>query len=140
MSLSSDYPDDFLKLWDIYPRFPVGRSKKRPSYESFVRAKKRCNFTPEDIEAIRLNIEDRKRHCTTWQTGNKYGPPMFSTYMNQELWNEPFERLRWHPSHKPLEATEAPAWQAKGFPSPEAYRAHVDRVMQEELDKLRVRH
>lgn len=139
MSLTSDYPEDFLKLWEAYPKHPTGRSKKRPSYEAYVRAKRRCGFTPEDLEAIRLNIEDRKRHCTTWQTGNKYGPVMFSTYMNQELWNEPFERLRSHASHRFI-PPETPVWQEKGFPSPEAYRAHVDRVAMEHLASLKVKH
>lgn len=122
MSLTSVYPDDFLKLWEAYPKHPVGRSKKRPSYNAFAAAKKRLSFTPDELEQIRLNIEDRKKHCETWQSGNKYGPPMMATYFNQELWNEPFKPIRSHMARS--EEVYVPSWKAQGFASPEAYEAH----------------
>lgn len=74
MPLQRIYPDDFLRLWAAYPKWPVGRSKKELSYKAFSTAKRALGFTQADIAAIEANIEERKRYCETWQKGNKFGP------------------------------------------------------------------
>lgn len=94
MALEDRYSPEFERLWKVYPKWPTGRSKKFPSYRAFCNANKALNFTAEDLAEIELNIEQRKRDCVTWQKGNKFGPVMFATYMNQRLWNEPYEKVR----------------------------------------------
>ena len=100
--LSKIYTDDFERLWKVYPKWPLGRSKKEPSFQAFSRAKKILQFTASDIAAIELDIIERIAKCETWQRANKYGPVMFATYMNQHLWNEPYQKVR-GASHKPQE-------------------------------------
>lgn len=106
MALQKSYPEEFERLWKAYPKWPSGRSKKEPSYKAFAKVKKELGFTPEDIEAIEANIEKRKRDCLTWQKGNKFGPVMFATFMNQHLWNEPYEQVKRRAYDVPREASQ----------------------------------
>jgi len=111
--LNDDYPDDFLKLWSVYPKIPTGRSKKRPSYLAFQRAKRVLKFDAADIEAISRDIQSRLISCETWQPGNKFGAPMLATYLNQRLWNEPYEKTSRYrapvtAAHREFEPSGAP--------------------------------
>jgi len=116
MGLTAEYDEDFEKCWKVYPKWPTGRSKKQPSYVTFQKVRKQLKFTPDDVAAIVANIEARVLNCQTWQAGDKFGPPMFSTFFNQHLWNEPYEkkgRDHWslripdEPSQPRRELTEA---------------------------------
>ena len=118
MALSKQYPADFERLWKAYPKWPTGRSKKEPSYKAFAKAKKDLGFGEKDIEAIEADIEKRKRDCVTWQRGNPYGPVMFATYINQHLWNEPYERVR-APVHNGSSGEDV--WKKMGYADFDAY-------------------
>jgi hypothetical protein len=128
MSLHDDYPDDFIELWNLYPKIPTGRSKKRPSYLAFRSAKNALRFTPDDIAFIARNIQERLIQCETWQPGNKYGAPMFATYMNQRLWTEPYESKSRKTAHSALygEFEQTPP---KGPPTPEERRRAREALM-----------
>jgi len=83
-------------LWRIYPKWPAGRSKKKPSADAFARAKKQLGFTADDIAYIERDILARLRDCATWEKNDKFGPVMFATYMNQRLWNETYQKAQKH--------------------------------------------
>jgi len=91
MSLTDTYTEDFEQLWSVWPRKPVGRSKKAPSYKAFQAAKKALEFTQSDIDDIQADIEKRTREDSKWAMGFV---PMFSTYFNQRWWNEDYTRIR----------------------------------------------
>ncbi len=91
MSLTDTYTEDFEQLWSVWPRRPVGRSKKAPSYKAFQAAKKALAFTQSDIDDIQADIEKRIREDSKWAMGFV---PMFSTYFNQRWWNEDYIRIR----------------------------------------------
>jgi hypothetical protein len=92
MGLHQQYGEAFEELWSVYPKWPIGRSKKKPSSDAFERARKVLKFTAADIAVIKRDIKTRVLTCMTWQPGNKFGPPMFATYCNQRLWCEPYEK------------------------------------------------
>lgn len=104
MALQKSYPADFERVWASYPKHPVGRSKKEPSFRAFQKAKKDFGFTQSDIDELVLEIERRKKDCVTWQKGNRYGPEMFSTFFNQARWNEPYEKVRGNHYDRPVGA------------------------------------
>jgi len=91
MSLTDTYTEDFEQLWSVWPRKPVGRSKKAASYRSFQKAKKVLGFTQEDIDFIQADIEKRSREDAKWAMGFV---PMFSTYTNGRWWMEDYTRIR----------------------------------------------
>jgi len=92
--LHKQYPADFEKVWQAYPKWPAGRSKKEPAFKKWVKVKKDWQFTTEDIDQLVAKIEENRRWNVAWQKGNKYGPPALETWLNQARWQEPYERLR----------------------------------------------
>lgn len=128
MPLDEPYPAEFERLWSAYPKWPTGRSKKRPSFESFRRVKRALKLTDADLDQIILDIEQRIRWCVTWQKGSKFGPPMLSTYLNQRLWNEPYERVRRLPA-PPVRGADAPSSGPVRRASDDQVSAVVDQAL-----------
>lgn len=108
MALTKEYPAEFERLWDAYPKWPAGRSKKEASYKAFEKARKALKFAGEDIDAIEADIRRRVQDCETWQKGNKFGPVMFATYFNNYLWNEPYPKAKKHWTQRPREEAPEP--------------------------------
>ena len=132
MPLTDTYDPDFERLWRVYPKWPAGRSKKKPSADAFARAKKQLGFTPDDIAAIERDIEKRLNDCETWQSGNKFGPVMFATYCNQRLWNESYQQAKRHWTQtRREEAPEQPTHQGERM-DPEKLR----QMLKEKLGGL----
>lgn len=136
MALVDVYPEDFEILWRVYPKWPTGRSKKMPSYKAFCAAKRLLKFTSIEIDVIRKNIETRVLNCATWQhdyrsprDGRPVGPPMFSTYMNQRLWNEVYDKKQVRDrngNRREEDADDRPEWQKQRYASEAAYRSAVN--------------
>lgn len=136
MSLRKPYDQNFeFFFWSVYPK----RTCKAEAEREFLRLK----FTQEQMAELKDHIEVRKKFDRRWLPNEKGSVfiPEPHRFLKNRRFEDDYERIyRKPPPKPPTEATEAPAWQVKGFPSPEAYRAHVDRVMRTELDKLGVRH
>ena len=92
MSLHDSYTPEFEKLWNLYPKHPIGRSNKKLAFTAFCNAKRILKFDAGDLDFIARDIASRLIACETWQPGNKYGPTSFARYFNARLWNEPFVR------------------------------------------------
>ena len=92
MSLHDPYTSEFLILWDLYPKHPIGRSNKKLAFTAFCNAKRALKFDQSDLDFIARDIQSRLISCDTWQPGNKYGPTSFARYFNARWWNEPFVR------------------------------------------------
>jgi hypothetical protein len=120
MALQRNYDDRFEKyIWSPYPKWPTGRSRKELAFKAYQAANRILKFTLEDLEAIRANIEERKRYCATWQKGNKFGPVGCQVYLNQMLWNEPYERTKDTDRKSPTVPQNV--WQRMGYADEESY-------------------
>lgn len=124
--LEDKYPEDFEQLWKVWPRKPIGRSKKAPSYKAFAAAKKALGFVQKDIDVIQADIEKRIRDDKKWELGFV---PMFSTYMNQRWWNEVYTKTRAEKSNGGLELSEEEnirryidTLKRRGEPIPDCYK------------------
>lgn len=93
MALEEAYPEKFQRILAAYPKWPAGRTRKALAFKAYQQANRVLKFTDSDIEYIVNNIERRKRDCETWQTGNKFGPVGLQVFINQRLWNEPYEKV-----------------------------------------------
>lgn len=103
MPLDIKYPPEFERLWRIYPKWPVGRSKKALAAKAFENARRLLKLDEADLKAIEADIDKRKRDCETWQERGKFGPVAMAVYFNQRLWNEPYEKVRRRATHAPRE-------------------------------------
>lgn len=90
MSLEDKYPDWFERHWKIWPRLPIGRSKKAPSYKAAAKASKELGLTDQDHEFILQDTENRIRTDAKWKLGFV---PMLATYYNQRWWNESYSKI-----------------------------------------------
>lgn len=142
MPLEDQYPADFLRLYEVYPKFPAGRTVKQKAYEKYKIAKRECRFNSDDIEAIRAYIIRRAETGATWQENHEYKPPGMQKFFHQRLWNQEYETVRAAKkrtqSHSTYDPT--PAWKEYGYDSELAYRAAQEAKgpqISEMLGKLR---
>ena len=120
MALQRKYDELFEKyIWGPYPKWPAGRSRKELAYKAYLAVRKILGLTLQDHEAIMGDIEKRKRDCVTWQKGSKYGPVGCQVYINQMLWNEPYEKVK-GASHRE-DAPSQDMWRNMGYADFEAY-------------------
>ena len=90
MSLHDPYTSEFLILWDLYPKHPIGRSNKKLAFTAFCNAKRKLKFDQSDLDFIARDIQSRIISAESWQPGSKFGPPSFARYCNARIWNLPY--------------------------------------------------
>lgn len=142
MPLEQIYPEDFLRCWRPYPKWPLGRSKKVLGLKAFLAAKKLLKFTDGDIDKIVRDIEDRAMSCLTWQHDYRsprdqrpVGPPAFSVYFNQHLWNEIYEKKKTRLERWADKSDDRPNWKQAGFDSEESFRVSQARAFEQQRRK-----
>lgn len=125
MPLEESYPDEFLRLWEIYPRWKKNRQNKGKALAAYIKAKRVLKFTPEDIEFLANHIERRKQKDVKWQQGNQYGYMAFEVFMNQKRWLDDYETISDKAQAQKARQTAdmRPVWQVYGYESAEAYEA-----------------
>lgn len=119
MSLSHSYPEKFLRLWNAWPKWPTGRSKKQPAWKAFEKADKELKFTDADIEELFQLIERMKTDRASWQKGSTYGPQGLQVWINQRGWQDDYEKVKTQrhipgSGHFPKEDNRPP-WEKKGM-------------------------
>ncbi len=135
MSLEDSYPDWFERHWKIWPKLPIGRSKKAPSYKAAKKAQKELGLTDQDHAFILQDTETRVRTDSKWKLGFV---PMMATYYNQRWWNESYAKIKAQqssPEHAPSDHETNLIWVRDqirlGRPVPashEKYRAEAEQV------------
>lgn len=81
----------------------------------------------EMFKKIIDSLEDHKKYCKKWLDGFIPHP---TTWLNQERWNDEFERVRTRPkllvANSPVETSKSAIWTRLGFTSEKAYlEAHT---------------
>ena len=85
MALRKEYPEDFERLYDAWPKFPVGRTKKYESFTKFNVCKKEFGFNADDIAALLKLIERMKLVRVSWQKGSRFGPKAMQSWFEKRL-------------------------------------------------------
>lgn len=141
MALSIQYPEDFLRLWNAWPKWPAGRSRKQEAYKKFQAAKRELKFTDQDITDLVKLIEQMKLDHERWQPGNSYGPQGLQVWINQRGWLDEYPRKK-KQLHTPGAGFHAP--EAKPKPrheelgmTPEAYEQLNKRKADEAFAELK---
>ena len=101
MGLHKEYPEWFRQIWDAYPKFPEGRSRKAESFEIAKRLRKRDNWTDLDVKNLVQIINHWKITATHWQPSSEYGPPGLQTFLHKEKYRDP-PQIR-HKPQRPLD-------------------------------------
>lgn len=112
MPLSKPYPDDFERVWKVYPMWPKGRSVKQLAFKRFQLKKKENGWTEEDIATLIQVIEQQKKFRASWQRGDSYGPQGLQVWLYQNGWEHDYPTKKEKPQHRA--APDTP-WTVRGL-------------------------
>lgn len=96
MALNKEYPADFTRLWNAWPKWPAGRSKKHLAWRKFEEVKREEKLSPEDLDEMLAVVERMKRDRLSWQPGNRFGPQGLQVWLHQRGWLDEYEKVRPH--------------------------------------------
>jgi hypothetical protein len=117
MALESKYPKVFETIWNLYPKWPQGRSVKQLAFNKYQTLRKTLQLTDVDIDCslgsnpcdqlrIQQAVPEERVAClachirfgldnrASWQRGHKYGPQAMQVWINQRGWWHDFETTR----------------------------------------------
>ena len=90
MGLHKTYPRDFERVYEAYPKWPKGRTKKHEAFKKFEQVKREDQLTPKDIDELITIIDKMVRMRKSWQRGDPYGPKGLQHFLHGRLWDDEY--------------------------------------------------
>tara|TARA_R100001509_G_scaffold13241_1_gene6835 strand:+ start:429 stop:809 length:381 start_codon:yes stop_codon:yes gene_type:complete len=105
MPLKKTYPEWFTKIWDAYPNYPTGRSKKYESFQVAERLKRDDGWEDAEINELVDIIEKWAANAETWQRNSQFGPPGLQVFLRDRRYENEIPEKQKRPLH-PSELAE----------------------------------
>ena len=99
MPLKKSYPEWFARIWDAYPNYPTGRSKKYEAFQVAERLKRDDGWEDTEINELVDIIQKWAANAETWQSGSQFGPPGLQVFLRDRRYENDIPQKQKRPLH-----------------------------------------
>ncbi len=156
MAITSKYPAAFERIWNLYPKWPQGRSVKQLAFNKYQTLRKTMDLKDADVDCsmgsracdqvalfkaipeervacLACHIRFALEHRGSWQRGDKYGPQGMQVWINQRGWWHDFATTRQRRAKDRYDSVGSMPWDIEGISEAE-WQAKNDWLGRKQLN------